>query len=360
MWGQNANMEIRLSSGNIVLDWGSNEVLTGPNPFSTAGKWYFLAITWDEDIEDLRLYFGDETTPPSYEYATASQNFTVSTVGIRENLFMNSSGGDLDQEYIVDGKGADLRYYNIAKTNNDILEDYNNRLSGDENGLRSYFPLQADLADAGPLKVTAHQDSKGVSPEEYSGWSTESPASFNTCPAPAATYDDNRHGAGSGTANTPMNSLKGFPNDNSDAYYPKPKEAGEPNWLEDDEPHLFRMELIRPLVDDPVGSGVYKYQFKVWVLEPNDLSAEQLGSFQNVKSSLPSDWAWAPLIQKTIDTMDPTKNNPLDLSTAVHEDLKKILFGFTEGTGGATQNVTLRDFEIYFLKQYPTGYPDAW
>ena len=68
---------------------------------------------------------------------------------------MNSSGGDGNQNYIVNGKGSDLRYYNIARSQPQLLSDYNIRLSGSETGLRAYFPLQADLIDAGPSGITA-------------------------------------------------------------------------------------------------------------------------------------------------------------------------------------------------------------
>jgi hypothetical protein len=229
-----------------------------------------------------------------------------------------------------------LRYYNTERTSLQIASDYNLRCSGGESNLRAYFPLQADLVDAGPLNLAAE-------PMGTTSWSADTPSVYDICGTASATYDDNRHGSGGIT--TPLNSLNSDAVSGYDGYHQVTKVVGDPNWLEDGLPHLFRMELIRPLIDDPVGSGVYKYQFKVWVLESDDLTPSELNHFKDIRTDF-SDWS--PLIIKTT-----FNGNPLLLDATAHDELEKILFGFTEGTGGATQNVTLRNFELYFLKQYP-------
>ena len=48
------------------------------------------------------------------------------------------------------------------------------------------------------------------------------------------------------------------------------------------------------------------------------------------------------------------------MEQAIHDNLKRILFGFTQGTSGATQNITLRDFELYFLRRYPVSDLATW
>ncbi len=67
--------------------------------------------------------------------------------------------------------------------------------------LQAYFPLQADLLDAGPSGITA--TAMGTT-----GWSSDTIAAFD-CGTGAASYDDNRHGAGGST--TPQNSLNSNP-----------------------------------------------------------------------------------------------------------------------------------------------------
>jgi hypothetical protein len=83
---------------------------------------------------------------------------------------------------------------------------------------------------------------------------------------------------------------------------------------------------------------------KIWI-DCDPCSAGELASFKDVRADFS---VLSPQITKTILNL-----NPLVLNTTVHEELKRILFGFTQGTGGAVQNITLRDFELYFLKQYP-------
>lgn len=352
MWGQNANMEMRFSGGDpsppgdFALDWGGDSSLTIINhPFTDAGKWYFLAITWNESTHTLRVYYGDENNTPTIIQESPSDPLdpeywdqTVSSRGITQNLFMNSSGGNGNRNYIVDGKGADLRYYNTERTLIEIQGDYNTRLSGNESNLQAYFPLQTDLIDVGPSGITA--TAMGTT-----GWSSDqvqiAPDYYLDCGTASATYDDNRHGSGGTT--TPLNSLNTNSGNGDDGYHQVT--GSSPNWLEDGSPHLFRIELIRPLEDDPLGSGNYKYQMKIWI-DCDPCSGDDIDNFKNVRWDFS---ATAPLITKTI-----LNSNPLVLNTTDHEELKRILFGFTEGTGGATQNITLRDFELYFLKNHPT------
>jgi len=344
-WGQNTNMEMRLSGSNIVLDWGNQDALIFANPFTVAGTWYFIAITWDETGNVLRLYYSDETSALNYS-ENASWLGTVSSVGSTGNFLMNSSGGDGLQNYIVDGKGSDLRYYNIIRSQLQIDGDYKLRLSGGEAGLQAYFPLQADLGNAGSSVITA--TAMGTS-----GWSTETIAAFD-CGAAAATYDDNRHGAGDTGTTTPQNSLNSNPGDGLDGYHQVTKALPlDPNWLEDGAPHKLRMELIRPLLlaEDGKPDAVYDYQVKIWI-DCATCSAAELAQFEEVTTDFSGS---LPQIEKTIK-----KGSSLEIDPADHVDLIRVLFGFTQGTGGVTQNITLQNFELYFLKEYPATYPAGW
>jgi len=349
LWGQHGNMEMRFSStgSSIVLDWGGDP-LTFNNPFTRTDTWYFVAISWATDKAgpntDGRLRFSYyDSYWDDFEHNFAEDNYWNPPLvfwpsGVIENLFMNSSGGDGAQNFQVDGQGKDLRYYNAEiHTWEDVREIWNNTRPTAPD---SYHPLQADTIDS----------STGLSASIVgsAGWSADTPSIFD-CGTNADTYDDNRHGTGGIT--TPMNSLNSDNTNGNDGYHQVT--GSSPNWLEDGLPHLFRIELIRPLLDDPLGSGFYKYQFKVWILDETDLTPTELAQFKDVRADFS---AFSPLIQKTIkDT-----NNPLVLDTANHDQLKRILFGFTQATGGATQNITLRDLELYFLRQYPVSDLATW
>ena len=351
LWGQNANMETRFTGttgANFFLDWGTGGNAEGAintaNPFTGAGTWYFIAITWDDALDQLKVYSGNES-----DVSLLAENLAwtgdMSALGlITENLFLNSSGGNGSRNFAVDGQGSDLRYYDVVRNLPQIRSDYNVRLTGSEADLQAYFPLQSDPLDAGPLGITA-------STMGTTDWSIDTTVAFD-CGTGAASYDDNRHGAGStGTPSTPQNALNSNSGNGYDGYHQVT--GSNPNWLENGAMHRFRMELIRPLVlaadGDP--DTFYDYQVKIWIDCPT-CSAAELAQFEDVRADFS---ASLPTIEKTIN-----RGNALKLGLADHLDLLRVLFGFTQGTGSATQNITLRDLELYFLKEYPASYPAGW
>lgn len=127
------------------MDWGSTISIESSTNFEV-DKWYFIAIVWNEETDDLYLYVGDEDNAPTVDTYRSTWTSSVSTVGIIENNFLSSSGGVLP----MDGRGEDLRYWNIDRTLAEIQSDYNTELSGSETNLRSYFKLNNDFNDIGP------------------------------------------------------------------------------------------------------------------------------------------------------------------------------------------------------------------
>jgi hypothetical protein len=139
------------------------------------------------------------------------------------------------------------------------------------------------------------------------------------------------------------------------------------NWLEDGQLYHFRIEYLRPEI--PNGSNEYEYQIKVWIFSEGDAgswSAAKMDVFKDVQGTVYDDpvgdatlHIGSPQIVKTIKG-----GNSLKLDPAYHADLERILFGFTQGTGGKTQHITVKDFALFFLKRYPdhfaNEYPDNW
>ena len=144
-WGQHGDMETRWSGTNLVLDWGGTSSMTSATSF-TANKWYFVAIVWDESNDNLYLYVGDESTPPTLDSNSRSGTWTSTTPTPNQNRFLNGYGGNEP----VNGQGDDLRYWNIARTLQDIQSDYNFELIGSEPNLQSYFRLNNNFDDIGP------------------------------------------------------------------------------------------------------------------------------------------------------------------------------------------------------------------
>jgi hypothetical protein len=144
-WGQHENMEIRFSGLNMVVDWGAASSITSSTSF-TAGKWYFIAIVWNENTDDLYLYVGDQNSAPAEDAHITGWTDTVSDEGVTQNNFMASKNG-VDP---TDGHGDDLRYWNFDRTLAEIRSDYDTELTGFENNLRSYFNLNNNFDDMGP------------------------------------------------------------------------------------------------------------------------------------------------------------------------------------------------------------------
>ena len=209
-----------------------------------------------------------------------------------------------------------------------------------------------DVVDAGPAGILAI-------PEGSTGWSLDTPPDFK-CGTDAATvtYDDNRHGAGGGIEGTtqPMNSLNTNPGLGDDGYYQVVKDPSllVANWMEDGLLYGVRFELIRPKLAS--GDGNFDYQIKAWVVcvdaTCSDLDAIQKANFSDVRATYDDT---DPQIELTLKN-----GNPLELAASVHQDLKDILFGFTQATGDVNQDITLKNMEMRFNYVYPVSDLSTW
>ncbi|UCE29794.1 MAG: hypothetical protein JSV85_03525 [Candidatus Bathyarchaeota archaeon] len=141
-WGQTNHMEMRVSGANLVLDWGATGSLTSSASLVT-GKWYFIAVVWNENTDDLYLYIGDQDNAPTLDASDTTWGNVVSSLGVDENRFMASSGS-------TNGHGEELRYWNTSRSLSQIQGDYNTELNGSETNLRSYFKLNNNFEDTGP------------------------------------------------------------------------------------------------------------------------------------------------------------------------------------------------------------------
>ncbi len=146
---------------------------------------------------------------------------------------------------------------------------------------------------------------------------------------PKSSYDDNRHGAG-GTGDDPDNA-----SNPSSGYYQGHKN-GSYNWLEDGELHNMRIEIDRS--DKPAGGGSGLYKTKVWI-DCKNCTDDELKNYKDITQNFTDK---PPRID--------TSSAPVELSATDHRNMDRILFGFTEATGGKTQIVHLTNFKIFFPK----------
>lgn len=162
-----------------------------------------------------------------------------------------------------------------------------------------------------------------------------------------ATYDDNKHGAGLGTPDQPMNSLD-TGNDGTGNYgyyyrYGSGSGANGREWLQDGGLHKYRYEMVRST--SPNAEGNYAYKLRSWVKRPSDSFPTGLDN-TTLDYDAPPDMWWS-----------------LTLSPTQHALMDKIFFGWTEGTGAETQLVTLSKFALNFRGNeaaVPQDYTAGW
>jgi hypothetical protein len=143
-FGANGNMEVRFSGSSISLDWGTTGVLASSSTFS-AGTWYFVAITWNENQNNLFIYTTQAGSEPSLDASLSGTWIeSVSSLGVTEVRW----GAGIDQIDQIDGHLDDLRYYGTDRSLSEIISDYNKTLSGNEVDLVNYYKLDSNYTDS--------------------------------------------------------------------------------------------------------------------------------------------------------------------------------------------------------------------
>ncbi len=183
----------------------------------------------------------------------------------------------------------------------------------------------------------------------YVFWGSDASVSFNKngTQITSTTYDDNRHAvdstgsAGAGNASEPI-SYSDLDGNGDGRYGYFHKAAG--TWLKDGTQYKFRYELSR--LGTKNSAGEYAYDIKTWVHTGTVSSA-----YQNVNANY--------------TTEAPDMYRVVFLTPALHAQLAKVIVGFTEATGAATQRVALTGFNLSFKNAadtltIPNDYVSYW
>ena len=153
------------------------------------------------------------------------------------------------------------------------------------------------------------------------------------------TYDDNIHGeggAGGGINQLPVNSESG---DGTGGYCQRTGgKVGSYNWMEDGQTHRVRIEVTRE-------SNRY-YRVKTWVdCEQSCCAGTTCTSCPDVEKNSNFQYVFNSYNNPSFL---PKINREIRLNNSRHSALEQIIFGFTQGTGGATQNIEISNFRLYF------------
>lgn len=158
----------------------------------------------------------------------------------------------------------------------------------------------------------------------------ENTATGTGCVDSGNSYDDNKHGVG-----TPLNSGAASPGYYGGGLTTCKTHTGPNlcNYMEDGYKYHARIEIVRPAT---ASGGVYNYSMTAWVKRSDAFaSAADLTVFKDITSSL-------------IGSVAHTVRRDFTMTAQQHADLKKIFFGYTEGTGGAAQLVKWEALNVFF------------
>jgi len=201
---------------------------------------------------------------------------------------------------------------------------------------------------------SSRNDNNGGTPASFLNhmailfWGENVPAGGSCGTYDRNSYDDNRHQSGSGDTSTvsagPVNSYFGYAGGGYlSGYHEGTKGAATSNcasspattcnWIEDGHPYSVRMEITRKTSGT---SGLY--ELKAWIYRNTELPTS-LTQYKDLTNPYN---ASVPTIIRTVT-----------LTQSYHEALNQIFLGFTEGTGGATQNTLISNFKFFF-PQTPT------
>lgn len=161
-----------------------------------------------------------------------------------------------------------------------------------------------------------------------------------------STYDDNRHGDGDNVSNS---STTGYWKSTFD-------------WK--DNPFAFRAEIQRSTV--PNASGLYEYTITSWIRRCTYRDAAghpcieyfDIGSPDTDKNKIYFSDTSRFLCHsgsgfatgKCSNYNTPILQQTVQLTATEHDNFTKMIFGFTEATGGATQVATYSEFILQFIK----------
>ena len=186
-------------------------------------------------------------------------------------------------------------------------------------------PKEGDPCSGDPTSVDSRCDHSNANHVAVIFWGNRTDTNYG---------DDNRHGAGGSSSDkSPMNPYY-ISSSAADGYREVVKGSSTYNWLEDGQDHTFRIEVWR----DPNDRTAYR--IKVWI----DSAAGYDSDFLNVNADYVHTDA-ALRLDYTFSLYNGVykRNNYYD-----HDDLSQIYFGWTEGTGGATQNADIHNFKLEF------------
>ena len=127
-----------ITSGGIpaFVGWG-NDYITGSTAVND-GNWHHLAVVWDysgsSNMGVGKIYVDGQDNTSSYSYRANNTDNLGNTLKLG---YPNFYSGEAPNYF--SGQSYDLRIWNVAKTDQEISDDMNNCLTGNEAGLVAHY-----------------------------------------------------------------------------------------------------------------------------------------------------------------------------------------------------------------------------
>lgn len=117
----------------------------------TSGVWHFIALTFNSGANELKLYYGNESTSPTQVASTTTTSGSMGTSA--GNLGFGTNVNDASA--IRAQKISDARIYNATvRSLGDIQSDYNQRVSSG-NGLTDYWKFDDGSGNTAANSISA-------------------------------------------------------------------------------------------------------------------------------------------------------------------------------------------------------------
>lgn len=117
----------------------------------TSGVWHFIALTFNSGANELKLYYGNESTSPVQSGSTVSTSGSMGTSG--GNLSFGANPNDVTARA---QKISDARIYNnTVRSLAQIQSDYKQRLVGNETGLTDYWKFNESSGNTADNSTSA-------------------------------------------------------------------------------------------------------------------------------------------------------------------------------------------------------------
>ena len=163
--GENGRMLVAYTGGKVgIFNGGGNGWTIGTTKLAV-NTWYHVACVFDETAENKTSVYVNGVLEAGN--TTAAVGIAARYITLGGATFSRELSGTTKEYEAFKGRIADVRVWNVARSQAEIVANYQKRLAGDETGLRAYWPLDT-LGDNGQTVMEAVTGDRSIMRPHYS------------------------------------------------------------------------------------------------------------------------------------------------------------------------------------------------